>query len=914
MKKVLLLLNLVLISGILFAQKAQIDLPITWDDTANVNYGVIDFDGTSSMVTVDPVNASNLVLKTDKSPTGQLWQGTTFGDTLGFATAIPFSQGSNTISAVIYSPDSGIAVRLKAEDASDPTISVETETMTTVSNAWDTLVFDFSNHVSGTAAINYANTYNKLSIFYDFFNNPSATKSYYVDDVFFGGTVPPPPTYNVTFRVNMDTVTAGYTTPEVNGTFNGWCGACNAMTDANNDSIWEITVQLPAGSYEYKYSADAWGIQENLTPGSSCTVTNGGFTNRSLTVSGDTTLPVVCWASCFDCGFTPSYNVTFRVNMDTVTAAYTTPEVNGTFNGWCGACNAMTDANNDSIWEVTVQLQPGTYEYKFSADAWGIQENLTPGSSCTVTNGGFTNREFTFTGDTVLPVVCWASCMDCGSVAPPSKSQIDLPISWDDSANVDYALFDFDGTTSMIAADPMNSSNHVVQTVKDTAGQPWQGTILGNNGLANPIPFATGATTISAIVYSPDAGIPVRMKVEDNTDPTISVETETMTSVANAWDTLVFDFANEASGTAALNLTNTYDKVIIFYDFMTVPTATKTYYVDDVFFGGTSTPPPAADTVEITFNVNMALATPDSSGVYLAGGASFGVPGDNQMLDPDGDGTYSITVKRLKGFSGHYTFTNGACTDWSCKENIAGQSCADPGNFNDRFLPAVMNDTVISTCFGFCTTDGTCPMPPDSADVTFKLDMREFTGSFTQPYVTGALGISDWGCGTCNPMDDSDGDGIWETTLRLAKNTYEYKFTYDNWSGEETFDPTTGDSACTITTGQFTNRQIEVTGDMTTTTFCWESCDVCTDVSLETLNDEGNVKITLTGPSTLRVSGLETNDAAITVVNALGQEIAFEKTMNGADQIINIQKTNPGIYIVRVLDGELVKTAKLFIY
>jgi hypothetical protein len=35
--------------------------------------------------------------------------------------------------------------------------------------------------------------------------------------------------YNVTFRVQMTGV-SGYTTPAVSSTFNGWCGACNNMT------------------------------------------------------------------------------------------------------------------------------------------------------------------------------------------------------------------------------------------------------------------------------------------------------------------------------------------------------------------------------------------------------------------------------------------------------------------------------------------------------------------------------------------------------------------------------------------------------------------------------------------------------------------------------------------------------------
>ena len=60
--------------------------------------------------------------------------------------------------------------------------------------------------------------------------------------------------------------------------------------------------------------------------------------------------------------------------------------------------------------------------------------------------------------------------------------------------------------------------------------------------------------------------------------------------MANAWETLTFDFANQAAGTAALNLAYTYNKVSIFFNFgVTGATAgAKTYYFDDVAFGGGS--------------------------------------------------------------------------------------------------------------------------------------------------------------------------------------------------------------------------------------------------------------------------------------------------------------------------------------
>ena len=53
---------------------------------------------------------------------------------------------------------------------------------------------------------------------------------------------------NVTFRVDMTGV-SGFTTPEVNGNFNGWCGGCFQLTDANSDGIWEGTASIAAGSY-----------------------------------------------------------------------------------------------------------------------------------------------------------------------------------------------------------------------------------------------------------------------------------------------------------------------------------------------------------------------------------------------------------------------------------------------------------------------------------------------------------------------------------------------------------------------------------------------------------------------------------------------------------------------------------------
>ena len=115
------------------------------------------------------------------------------------------------------------------------------------------------------------------------------------------------------------------------------------------------------------------------------------------------------------------------------------------------------------------------------------------------------------------------------------------------------------------------------------------------------------------------------------------------------------------------------------------------------------------DAVRITVNIGMNGVTPDPGGVYLAGGLDFGPPGGRFKLDDtDGDGVFSIAIERQRGYATFYDFANGACSDYSCKENLAGQPCAVPTNFNDRFLPPVQQDTVINTCYATCATNTNC--------------------------------------------------------------------------------------------------------------------------------------------------------------------------------------------------------------
>ena len=163
-----------------------------------------------------------------------------------------------------------------------------------------------------------------------------------------------------------------------------------------------------------------------------------------------------------------------------------------------------------------------------------------------------------------------------------------LPVTFD-LPGVNYEVTDFGGNQSVAATDPTNGANNVKKTTKTGGAQTWAGTTIGA-GFTAPIGFTATKTQMSIRVYSPAAGIRVRLKVEDRTNNTRSVETEAMTQAANTWETLVFDFANQSSGTAAMNLTYTYNMASVFFDFGNTGTG-SIFYWDDVTFLATNVTP-----------------------------------------------------------------------------------------------------------------------------------------------------------------------------------------------------------------------------------------------------------------------------------------------------------------------------------
>ncbi len=260
-------------------------------------------------------------------------------------------------------------------------------------------------------------------------------------------------------------------------------------------------------------------------------------------------------------------------------------------------------------------------------------------------------------------------------------SQIDLPITFDDP-DVDYTLTDFgDPVTAMttLVDDPDDAGNTVASTTKPVGAPVWAGTTMSTPaGFASPIPFTASTTTIGVRVYSPAAGIPVRLKADDMVgEGAISVETELLTTAAGEWETLVFDFSDEVDGTAPLDLATAYRVLSIFFNFGTEGDD-ATYLWDDVEFGvalpDTTAPTllsvniassnsnaslaTTGDVVTVTLNADESIAAPAVTigGVAAdsvdGGGASWVASRTLTAADADGAVSFSIDFVDLAGNAG----------------------------------------------------------------------------------------------------------------------------------------------------------------------------------------------------------------------------------------------------------------------
>ena len=412
----------------------------------------------------------------------------------------------------------------------------------------------------------------------------------------------------------------------------------------------------------------------------------------------------------------------------------------GPFWNWDPAGGPLAVSNGNGTWTFTFTTAPTTdMQYLLVVD--GVQENLISamvnGGNCApITDyANYANRIW-LTTDPLNITNTYGQCGSCGGT---SLTQMDLPVTFE-GTTIEYGVIGFEGAqASTIEVDPTNANNTVVKVIKSATAQPWAGTTItaaAELGLATPIPFTATDKKMSLKVWSPDAGITVRLKVEEHGNNTHTVETDAVTTVAGQWETLTFDFANQGAGTAAINLAYTYDKPSVFFNYGVngATAGEKTYYFDDLQF---VTTPPAPVTVTYQVDVTDYIsggATLNTNGIRVGGnfstiGASLPdwTPSNAACAMTDlGNGLWSIAVTypaSAIGTTQLYKFVNG---DWGTNEGIAtsliavdGCGINDNGNINRQLVIPATN-TTYTFCWDKCTACGVVNLAQMNLPVTFQ--------------------------------------------------------------------------------------------------------------------------------------------------------------------------------------------------
>ncbi len=222
----------------------------------------------------------------------------------------------------------------------------------------------------------------------------------------------------VVFQVDMSFETLGVNPDGVHvaGNFQGNNPSATEMLDEDMDMIytytWSYEPEDPnvADTLIFKYiNGDEYTFAESVT--GDCG-DGGAFGDRLEVISETmTTLPAYCFNSCSTCiAPTP---VTFAVDMSSETVSAAGVHLAGNLNTggdypeWNPGGIEMLDPNMDNIYEVVLNLAPGTYQYKVVNGSTWDDPNENPPAECNV--GG--NREIVVEeGDSQAVAFCYNQC------------------------------------------------------------------------------------------------------------------------------------------------------------------------------------------------------------------------------------------------------------------------------------------------------------------------------------------------------------------------------------------------------------------------------------------------------------------------------------------------------------------------
>jgi hypothetical protein len=216
--------------------------------------------------------------------------------------------------------------------------------------------------------------------------------------------------------------------------------------------------------------------------------------------------------------------------------------------------------------------------------------------------------------------------------------------------------------TGTVVDDPVDATNKVGRVFKSTTSDTWGGatiyTTLADKSVT-PIDLTT-TKIITLRVYSPAAGQLIMLKVENAADTNKNMEAQATTTVANAWETLTFNYTTPTGG-AAFNAATVYNKVSVFPMFLLPILADSTYYFDELKYTA-STAPVTPPVTTLTYSSGFQSATTVEGGAF---GGYSGSDLDGYYCAPNpalcnGFGGFAPGVAAADSYTGYYNQTSAA--------------------------------------------------------------------------------------------------------------------------------------------------------------------------------------------------------------------------------------------------------------
>ena len=151
--------------------------------------------------------------------------------------------------------------------------------------------------------------------------------------------------------------------------------------------------------------------------------------------------------------------------------------------------------------------------------------------------------------------------------------QLSLPIDFE-NPDVTYSFVEFGGAALSLVENPdqsgENTSAKVARLIKNNGAEVWAG---GFMQVPEPIDFSQ-STDFTMKVWSPKPGATVKLRFENASEQSIGAEVDVLTTTSGSWETLAYDFS-------AIDLSQTYQKIVVFMDFGN-PGDSSVYYFDEI--------------------------------------------------------------------------------------------------------------------------------------------------------------------------------------------------------------------------------------------------------------------------------------------------------------------------------------------